>query len=112
MGYRLHVCKTYQVEYSNYGRFSNCSEAINEIIAEVCPNAFFNGEDKCFSDEIQIEKEDLLEAIETIKNDTEYFDRMLKVKAVNYDSKELVDVLLDFIKYSDKKNSFVVLKWF
>lgn len=111
MGYRLHVAKTYRVEYGD-GYFNHCTETINTIISELCPCAYFDGEQKDFSTRIEINREELQEAVQTIKNDTEYYDRLLSSRRVDYNATEFADILQHYLKESDQKNDFVVLEWF
>lgn len=112
MGYRLHTAKTYKVEWDYNGYFNHCTEAINELIAELCPCAFFDDEQKCFSSRIEINRDELQEAVQSIKNDTEYYDRLLYARNIDYNAEEFADILQHYLKDSDQRNDFVVLEWF
>jgi nicotinamide riboside kinase len=111
MGYRLHVAKTYRVEYGD-GYFNHCTETINQLLGELCPCAWFDDEQRCFSTKWEIVREELQEAIQTIKNDTEYYDRLLRSRNIEYDAKEFAEILETYLKQSDKDNDYVVLEWF
>ena len=111
MGYRLHVAKTYRVEYGD-GYFNHCTETINNLLGELCSCAYFDGEQKDFSTRIEINREELQEAVQTIKNDTEYYDKFLLQRNIAYDAKEFAEILEEYLKQSDEHNSYVVLEWF
>lgn len=112
MGYRLHVAKTYKVEWDLDGMFNYKSEQINTLIGELCPNAFFSGEDKSFSERIEIDKDEFEDAIQTIVGDTEYYDRLLKSRGISYTADEFAGSLLHLLKASDKQSDIVILEWF
>jgi hypothetical protein len=112
MGYRLHVAKTYKVEWDYNGMFNHKSEQINTLLADLCPLAYFDGEDKSFSQRIEINKEELQEAIQDIENNNEYYDELLEHRGINCTANEFIDCLKDLLKVSDKRNDYVILEWF
>ncbi len=111
MGYRLHNRTVNKIEYGT-GVFNHCCEQINLLIEELCPKAYFNDEETNFASKIEIDKEELKNAIETVKNNIQHFEWLLESKAINYTAREFVDILEGWLNTSDKESGFITLDWF
>lgn len=114
MGYKIRVASTYQVEYRGYpGRFSHCEEVINNLICELCPNAWFTDDSPSYSDRIEVPREDLKEAVTKLKeNKEEYAERLKEEVYFDYTVEDIIDAMQGWIDTSDQKNDYVVLHWF
>ena len=112
MGYRLHVCKTYHVEYDGFGRFNYQQEEVNSFLLELCPYAYLGEGSDCITDTIEIEKEELSKGIKDLRENVDWYNAILKEKGIDHNANEFADILQHFLDNSDKRNSYVVLKWF
>lgn len=113
MGYRLHYATTYKVEYS--GGFGNhLTEDLNNLIAGICPGAFFDRDEIAYSTEIEIYNEELKEGIKKLKkyNDTQFKSMYTNLYNEGYKVKDVVEFLQDALDNADKDNDFVKFYWF
>jgi len=114
MGCRIHVASIYQIEYRGYpGKFSCCSEVINDLICELCPNAWFTDDSPSYADRIEVPREDLKEAVTKLKeNKEEYAERLKEYSDFDYSVEDIIDAMQGWIDTSDQRNDYVILHWF
>ncbi len=114
MGYKIHVASTYQVEYRGYpGRFSQCTEVINDLICELCPSAWFSDDSVSYSDRIEVPRAELKEAITKLnENKAEYVERLKENVDFDYTVDDIINAMQGWIDTSDQRNDYVILHWF
>ena len=68
MGKRLHVAKTYKVEYSSFQRFNYKTEEFRNLLGILdCPTYGMDEYDEGYGDNFEVEKKFYDKAIETLK---------------------------------------------
>lgn len=75
MGCRLHVAKTYKVEYGK-ADFNRLQEQINLLLDDLCEHAEWNDNIADYSNEVELNKEELKRGINYLRNemdDEEFF---------------------------------------
>lgn len=124
MGYRLHVCRTYKVEYGT-GHFNHFYECINEILSEYCEEANFNEDGSI----IEISKEDFKDFLNKITDNKDavisiiknFVKKQLAIYRENigdideYCNDEYNDILQGFKEIYEqayKDNNYIRLEWF
>ena len=121
MGYRLHVCKKYVVEYGT-GAFNWGHTEINGLLNATCDGTF-SGEDPYYSEEIEIKREEFKKlTYEILKGtDEQIKKRLIEEYEMNEgDIKALQEIGFDRIrddfrmmyKESKKTGEYVRFCWF
>ncbi len=110
MGCRLHVAKTYKVEYDK-ADFNHLQKQINQLLSDICPSVCWNGNETNYSNDMEISREELKRGIKLLRNgmnDKEF----LHYKIDGYSRTEVADILEQFLNEADPDNDFVKLFWF
>lgn len=110
MGCRLHVAKTYKVEYGK-ADFNRLQEQINLLLDDLCEHAEWNDNIADYSNEVELNKEELKRGINYLRNgmDDEEF---CFYEIDGYSRTEVADILEQFLNEADQDNDFVKLFWF
>ena len=112
MGY-LRYATTYKVKYDG-GDFSKCEYEINSLLRELCPNMWDNNDiDTGYADELEIQRQDVEEAIKTLKkwhDDGE--DKIFWMHDHGYTYLDIANFLEKALEHSDQENDYIRLAWF
>lgn len=112
MGYRIHVCTTYNVEHSIYGRYSHCNESLNSILAENCPTISYDGEYPQYAEHLEVSRIDLANFIGKLANERPKYEEWCKENLGGETLDGFIQEIARWIADSDQSNEYVVLDWF
>lgn len=111
MGYRCHVATKYDVKYG-FGLLSFQQEFVNTLLDDLCPGLWCNSEYIGSADELEIPKGELKEAIETVKENREEYEKDILENKAEVTIDELIESMETWLQESDSNNDFVRLSWF
>lgn len=114
MGVRLHVARTYKVEFADSQFFNWQIEEINNLIKNHCENSCFSyNDDYCNSDSFEVDKDDLIKLIEWLKIcSVEEYETENKKLSKEYTKDEVAKNLNYCLEHSDPENDYVKFYWF
>ncbi len=110
MGCELHVAKTYKVEYGK-ADFNRMQEQINLLLDDLCEHAEWNDNIADYSNEVELNKEELKRGINYLRNEMDDEDFCF-YEIDGYSRTEVADILEQFLNEADQDNDFVKLFWF
>lgn len=109
MGYRLHYATAYRVEYA--GGYFNHKTEINRLLADKC-NASYNEYDPEDSDHLEVDRAELVELVQDIKERPDYYRAYLSSNGWDYSLEDFISIFEEMINKSDQSNEFIVLSWY
>ena len=114
MGYRLHVAKTYKVEYALGDAFNHGCHDFHSLLSACGVDST---EDDEYQDEFEVSKEDWKCVIEILKNldclspaDRANIQRCLE--ALDYSAEETIEVMEAFLEEADPDIEYLHLAFF
>ncbi|HCE47153.1 MAG TPA: hypothetical protein DEQ84_00425 [Prevotellaceae bacterium] len=111
MGCRLHVAKTYKVEYGK-ADFNHLQEQINLLLDDLCENAVWESDAiPDYANEVELNKEELKRGINRLRNEIDD-EEFCFYEIDGYSRAEVADILEQFLNEADPDNDFVKLFWF
>lgn len=112
MGVRLHYAEKYEVRYSQAGFCNYLLPEINSFLYDLCGGfSSCNGEDYYYSDEFEIDKGSIEDAIEEL-NDMDNSNLPTAVADAGYTIADIRNMLIEAVNNSDPNNDYVVFAWF
>ena len=113
MGHRLHVAKTYTVEYTTSASFSYEVEAFHDLLSSL--DIPYSGES--WDDQFEVTKKDWQEGIEKLKNlpeleTEEKEDIESALKDLREPLPEIIEFMELFLNEADSEHDFMVLSFF
>lgn len=112
MGFSCHVASKYEVKYG-YTCFSGSDqEYVNTTLHTLCPGMWHSGEYAGTSEDLEIPKDELEEAIVEIENNKKKYNKEIKDEGYNLTANTMIENFKSLLENSDPKNDFVRLAWY
>lgn len=114
MGYRLHVCKKYDVQYADIADFNWKSETVSRLFSLLQMENFWEDDN---NDDFEIYKPDFLEKISYLKSlpssDENYQDILALCDALGYPNPaDLAARLKEFADAADPSDDYIHFSFF
>ena len=112
MGFSCHVAKLYQVEYG-YACFSGSEqEYINSTLYNLCPSLWHSDDYISTSQDLEVPRDELEEAIKEIESDKELFNQEIKDEGLDLSADTIITNFKALLESADPNNNFIRLAWF
>lgn len=118
MGYRAHVCTTYQVRYGSGFFSADACDAVNRLL--VSYEYLDDGGDRkslveyCDQEEaiVEISRKGLESLVESLEGESFNQKELDALSGIGYSMENLADVFKRWLESADKSNSFIRIEWF
>lgn len=118
MGYRAHVCTTYQVRYGSGFFSADSCDAVNRLLVsyEYLDGGGYrkNLVEYCDQEEavIELSRKGLESLVESLEG--EFFNpkELDALSGIGYSRENLADIFKWWLEFADKSNSFIRIEWF
>lgn len=112
MGHRIHAARVYHIEYGS-GSFSWECGFINNLLNDYCGSLYYNGEYIDNADHLEVEKDDLRQAIEKIKAaPADVNDRIKEYSVEDCTADDVIQAMNNWLEEADPESDYVILAWF
>lgn len=112
MGFSCHVAKLYQVEYGHACFSGSEQEYINSTLQNLCPGLWHSDDYISTSQDLEVPRDELEEAIKEIESDKEHFNQEIKDQGLSLSAEELISCFNALLTSADPNNNFIRLAWF
>ena len=118
MGYRAHVCTTYQVMYGAGFFSADACDAVNRLLVsyEYLDGGGYrkNLVEYCDQEEsvIELSRKGLESLVESLEGESFNPKELDALSGIGYSRENLADIFKLWLESADKSNSFIRIEWF